>query len=170
MKSLARGAIAATMLGSSPLAAPAEDQPKPAISQPIPKRQWRGIVVHHSDSPEWTTVKDIDRWHRERTPPFDEIGYHYVITTDGKAHVGRSLNKHGAHAKGPRNETHIGICLIGKKTFTPQQKQTLGRLINSLMRQYPIEIVERHHEECPGAGIDVEQLDQTVKQYNEKRL
>lgn len=112
---------------------------------------WRGIVVHHSESPCWTTVADIDRWHRERG--FDEIGYNFVITCDGVIHPGRALTKVGAHAKG-RNADHIGICLIGTDNFTPSQHAALHTLLEQLTAQYTIRTIERHHDRCPGRGIN----------------
>ena len=113
-------------------------------------RDWKGVVIHHSTSPEWTTVEDIDRWHKERG--WDGIGYHYVIYPDGSIHEGRSIDKVGAHAKG-RNTTYIGVCLIGYDDFTPAQIKALKNLIKELGLK-----VERHHEECPGKGIDIELL------------
>lgn len=110
-------------------------------------RDWKGVVVHHSASPRWTTVEAIDRWHKERG--WDGIGYHYVIYPDGSIHEGRSLDKVGAHAKG-RNTTHIGICLVGYDSFTDEQVRSLDKLIIELSLP-----VERHHEKCPGNGIDI---------------
>ena len=114
--------------------------------------QWSGIVIHHSDS-DFGTVKDIDRWHKERG--WDGIGYHYVIYRDGSIHKGRDLGKIGAHAKG-RNQTYVGVCLIGKKSFTEAQKANLRHLCKELRLKYPILSIEHHHEECPGEGLEEE--------------
>ncbi len=113
-------------------------------------RDWRGIVVHHSASPDWTTVEGINRWHKERG--WHGIGYHYVIYTDGSVHEGRSTDKVGAHAKG-RNSTHIGICLVGYNEITDEQIKALKKLVKELGLP-----CERHHEECPGSGVDIESL------------
>ena len=117
-------------------------------------RDWSGIVIHHSASPSWTTAKHIDAWHRERG--FDEIGYHFVIRTDGEIQKGRSLNKHGAHALNPtpsRNRTHIGICLIGYESFSPRQYQSLAVLLRELSERFGQLRIEGHHEKCPGPGF-----------------
>ena len=114
------------------------------------ERDWKGIVVHHTASPAWTTVEKIDQWHKERG--WDGIGYHYVIYVDGSVHEGRSLSKVGAHAKG-RNATHIGIALVGYDSFTPAQITALEGLVDKLGLP-----AERHHKDCPGGGVDVEGL------------
>lgn len=114
--------------------------------------EWSGVVVHHTDSPSWTTVEDIDTWHKQKG--WDGIGYHYVIYPDGSINIGRSLDKTGAHALG-RNKTHIGIALVGYDEFSKEQKVSLARLVKEIGLP-----AERHHEQCPGRGIDIENLNQ----------
>ena len=91
------------------------------------------IVVHCSATPEGKhfTVEDIDRWHRQRG--WSGIGYHSVIYLDGTRHIGRPIERIGAHVAG-RNRTTIGICYIGgltvegrraKDTRTAAQKKGL---------------------------------------------
>ena len=111
---------------------------------------WQGIVIHHSAS-SFGTVEDIDRWHKERG--WDGIGYHFVIYRDGSIHKGRNINRIGAHALG-RNKDYIGVCLIGENAFTIPQKQNLGILLKSLAREYSIKSIQRHHELCPGKGLE----------------
>lgn len=119
------------------------------------------IIVHCSATPEGRadTVKDIDRWHKKRG--FTGIGYHYVIYLDGSLHLGRALEKQGAHCEG-QNKNSIGICYIGgltedgktsKDTRTDAQKETLRSLITELKLQYPNITVHGHKEfaarDCP---------------------
>lgn len=109
-------------------------------------------VIHHTASPDWTTVEDIDRWHRERG--FDQIGYHYVIYKDGSIHKGRSLSKKGAHARTgrPYSRNHyVGIALVGEDDFSEAQLESLNKLIQDL----GITHIDKHHEKCPGPGIDL---------------
>jgi len=120
---------------------------------------WTGIVIHHSDTLSGT-VESIRRYHIE-VKGWDDIGYHYVIYLDGSVNYGRLLNKVGAHAYG-RNRTHIGICLIGKQTFTNAQFLSVRTLCHQLLDRFPIKTIERHHEECPGTGINVEQIEKDV--------
>lgn len=104
------------------------------------------IIIHCADTPNGrpTTVEDIDQWHGERTPPFvrSEIarsacnphlahcGYHYVIYTDGSIHQGRAEDEIGAHCQG-ENQISIGVCMIGKDQFTPEQWTTLGLFVSA---------------------------------------
>lgn len=107
-------------------------------------------VIHHTASPCWTTVQDIDRWHKERG--WDGIGYHFVIKCDGTIEKGRSLHKQGAHAKGRNNR--LGIVLVGYDEFTNSQIVSLKKLLSD----FGVLDIERHHKECPGEGLDVETL------------
>lgn len=125
-------------------------------------RNWKGIVVHHSGSI-YDNLEKIDAYHKSKG--WDGCGYHFVIEKDGQVKIGRSLNKVGAHAKtcGPnRNRTHIGICLTGDNIFTFKQSLALGQLCAKLIREHSIVSIERHHEECPGPGINVEKLEQEI--------
>ena len=44
----------------------------------------------------------------------------------------------GSHAKG-HNSNSIGICLGGKTSFSPEQYQSLKRLIKAFKEQYKID-------------------------------
>lgn len=125
------------------------------------------IIIHCSATPEGrnVTVKDIDRWHRNRG--FDKIGYHHVIYLDGSIHTGRAEEIIGAHTAG-HNASSIGICYIGgvdtsmkpKDTRTPQQKTSLRNLIKDLQKKYPGATVHGHNEfsakACPSFNVKTE--------------
>lgn len=99
-------------------------------------RYFNDIIIHCSATPAGKEyhASDIDQWHREQG--MEEIGYHYVIALDGTIEQGRSLDKIGAHCR-RHNQDSVGICYIGgldadgnpADTRTPQQKQSLARLI-----------------------------------------
>lgn len=123
------------------------------------------IILHCSATPEGKdfTVKDIDRWHRQRG--FRCIGYHFVIYRDGSIHKGRPIEQVGAHCKG-YNATSIGICYIGgvaadgktpKDTRTPQQRLAIRKLVAELHTDYPSAGVHGHYEfankACPSFKI-----------------
>ena len=111
------------------------------------------IIIHCSATVEGKdfSVKDIDRWHRERG--FKMVGYHYVIRLDGTIEQGRPLEMIGAHCTG-HNAHSIGICYIGgldrsgnpKDTRTQVQKDVLWRLVKSLQKRFPSATVHGHRE------------------------
>lgn len=111
------------------------------------------IIIHCSATKEGQsfTVADIDQWHRARG--FAGIGYHYVIYLDGSVHEGRPLSQPGAHCKG-HNAHSIGVCYIGgldaagrpHDTRTPEQRQVLLRLLETLKRQFPNATIHGHSE------------------------
>lgn len=114
------------------------------------------IILHCSDSL-WGCANEIDKWHKERG--WSGIGYHFIILNgrirpsfyldmlNGSIEVGRyfdgddwiSRNEVGAHALGYNNNS-IGICLIGIKSFTFAQLESLDRLCVQLMDEYKIPI------------------------------
>ena len=103
------------------------------------------IIVHCSDSA-YGDADLINRWHKQRG--WRGIGYHRVILNgylsrtasynveyDGLVQLGRGLDEVGAHCRG-ENQNSIGICLIGRRLFTPSQllialPNLLGMLINT---------------------------------------
>lgn len=80
-----------------------------------------GIVIHCSaskPSQDWG-AQEIDRMHRAQG--YLCIGYHLVIRRDGTIEQGRPLKAVGSHCRdGGRNNTHIGVCLIGGVSEKPQ--------------------------------------------------
>lgn len=133
------------------------------------------IIIHCSATPEGKdfTVKDIDRWHRERG--FDCVGYHFVVLRNGKIEEGRPIEKIGAHTKGHNTET-IGICYIGgvtedgktaKDTRTSEQKTALESLCKRLATNYPsISKISGHNEyavkACPSFDVQADLLGELV--------
>jgi len=109
-------------------------------------------VIHHTAGSKATdrdlTFEEVDKYHKEKG--WDGIGYHFLIRKDGWICKGREITEEGAHAKG-RNH-YIGIALTGYDVFTKEQIASLNILIMGL----GIQDIERHHEECPGKGLDVE--------------
>lgn len=122
------------------------------------------------------TAQDIDRWHQQRgfkrdqvrigaswaiddSYPLRHIGYHFIITVDGKIQKGRRLEENGAHVQG-HNAKSIGICLIGTDQFTPNQWQSLKALVQKLQNDYGgIKSVVGHRDLSPDKNGDG-QIDQ----------
>ncbi|QIA64452.1 lysozyme [Vibrio astriarenae] len=103
------------------------------------------ITIHSSATPPTMniTARDIRQWHKARG--WSDIGYHWIITRDGKLEAGRPMTKAGAHVKG-HNTNNIGICLVGgtspsgkpENNFTNPQWQTLQSSITLLSTIYNI--------------------------------
>ena len=128
----------------------------------IPKE----IIIHHSaSSRDKTTIKDIDSWHKLRWPNFQGslgywVGYHFVITGDGKITQTRRANEIGAHCI--PNEGKVGICLTGNfevETPNPEQMTTLQALIDRFKKEYNLtdKNLYYHKEKsttaCPGKNL-----------------
>ena len=117
------------------------------------------IVIHHSASPLSTTREDIAAWHRAKG--WRDIGYHFVIESDGRVVPGRPLEEVGAHARG-HNASSIGICAVGDNTkldqrWTVAQVAALCSLVDTMSTQFPGALVRGHRDvmnpgytECPG--------------------
>ena len=108
-------------------------------------------------------ISTIDEWHRKRG--FDQIGYHYVISLDGKIEAGRPVNIMGAHVGGGGNRASIGIAYIGgvdanlkaKDTRTEAQKVALIKIIKILKNIYPEASIHGHRDyskDKDGDGVE----------------
>lgn len=111
------------------------------------------IIVHCTATPEGreVSVKEIDRWHRERG--FKCIGYHYVIGLDGKVSEGRPIEEIGAHCTG-QNSHSVGVCYVGgidrfglpADTRTLQQCVAMRELLTSLKERFPKAMIYGHRD------------------------
>lgn len=108
------------------------------------KRRIDYIVIHCAATPEGKnfTARDIDSWHKKIG--WSGIGYNYVIKLDGTLELGRDVDLIPAHIKG-FNGNSIGVVYVGgidtlgkpKDTRTPQQKETIIKLLKDLRKLYP---------------------------------
>lgn len=108
-------------------------------------------------------IEDIRRWHVEDRG-WSDVGYHYVIPTNGDVQEGRPLERAGAHVRG-HNKHSIGICLVGgvneqwaaEANFTGEQWRSLARLVGKLKLKFPNATVHGHNEfsnkACPSFGV-----------------
>ena len=129
------------------------------------------IVVHQTGAPSGT-LESIRRYHREQLG-WSDIGYHYLITRDGKVHKGRLNSQIGAHCKGD-NATSIGICCVGAGDALPIGSgymtqaiwDSLFALVQRLAGAYnvPVHCVVGHRERpsgieqgktCPGFDVAI---------------
>ena len=93
-----------------------------------PNRKVDRIFLHctASDSTSYNTVASIRRDHTSPPRNWNDIGYHFLITKDGKIHTGRNIEKSPAAQRG-HNQRSIAICLAGlkKEKFTQAQYDAL---------------------------------------------
>jgi len=115
------------------------------------------MIIHHSASPiEWTTVEDINRWHRQRgftkSSLGYHVGYHYVIEKDESIQC-RKIKENGHHTIGHNEQ--IGICLTGNFEHDKPTIYQIAQLIK-LVRKYKGDI--KGHKDytstkCPGKNL-----------------
>lgn len=127
-------------------------------------RQIKEIILHCTATQEGREVHvaDVDRWHKQQG--WECIGYHYLITLDGKIEKGRPEWKIGAHCKG-HNNVSIGIAYVGgvdyqgkpKDTRTDAQKRALVQLLREVRDRYPKATIHGHNEfatkACPSFNV-----------------
>ena len=112
------------------------------------------IIIHCTATPEGKdyTVDTIRQWHRQRG--FSDVGYHYIIHSNGQIDDGRDVNVAGAHCSG-HNSHSIGIAYIGgmtadnksaKDTRTDEQRTAIKRLLRALRSIYPKAKIHGHRD------------------------
>ena len=69
-------------------------------------------VLHHFHH-ETATVQDVHRWHQNRNPLWNGIGYSVVVYKNGEIWLGRGLDMIGAHTVN-YNSRSIGIGFQGR--------------------------------------------------------
>ena len=121
--------------------------------------QVSNLIVHHSASPrDTTTVEKIREWHKARG--FEDVGYHWVIESNGEIRQGRLPTVKGAHCKG-RNFDSWGVCVVGDNTkpleaWNLSQEDALLSVIRAVRVMVPGIQIFGHREvqgastECPG--------------------
>jgi len=123
------------------------------------------ITLHHTAEiagmatrPSAELVKGIQDFHRNKRG-WADIGYHWVIGTDGNLYEGRALDAQGAHAGAGHNGHNLGISVIGDFTKvlpSARQLRTTGLFLRAQLRTYdiPIEHLYGHRDfkatACPG--------------------
>lgn len=138
-------------------------------------RPWQGIITHHSATPDGETFSwgPIRRYHMSLG--WRDIGYHFgveLIRDEGNYEilVGRDINMDGAHTRG-KNDTHIGVCLVGNYDAIPplpEQLEKLRQLYRWLMEIYsiPKDMIEPHrlhaNKTCPGTMFDHDAFVQSI--------
>ena len=144
-------------------------------SASAPGRQWKYIVLHHSDTVRGSAAS-FDKYHRQHNG-WHSLGYHFVIGNgdgagNGQVEAGPRWVRQetGAHAGVLEyNEKGIGVCLVGNfqnTRPTAQQMEATARLVGFLMKTYriPASNVIGHNAakngrtSCPGRYFSVAQV------------
>lgn len=129
------------------------------------------LIIHHTASPrDKTTLQNVNAWHYVRWPKFKSslgfyIGYHFLITANGKISQIRRENETGAHCLANNmNSKSIGICLTGNfsiETPTTKQGDSLAILLDNLKKKYDIPNknilghcqIANAKTQCPGKNL-----------------
>lgn len=110
------------------------------------------IILHCTATRGDVSASTVRSWHLDRG--WRDIGYHFLVRTDGRIEAGRPLTEVGAHVKG-MNRGSVGIAYAGgldedgtpRDTRTDAQRASLVMLSMSLMITVPeIESVHGHNE------------------------
>ena len=134
----------------------------------------RYLVVHHSVTPNTTRASTIRRYHVTPKPVgngWSDVGYHWLIESDGTIRTGRPRHVAGAHCP-PHNRRSWGVCVIGDNTkpgreWTLAQREALCRLVDAVRLIRPEIEVVGHFEVgstktvCP--GLDSETLHSIIE-------
>lgn len=122
------------------------------------------IILHCTATPEGRHV-DVDtirNWHKMRG--WSDVGYHFIIYIDGSVHVGRAVEKTGAHVSG-HNATTIGVVYVGgtdaagnaKDTMNAAQETAFVNLVKHLRDEYGPLTLHGHNEyaakACPSFKV-----------------
>lgn len=140
---------------------------------PLPptKRAINEIIIHCTATPEGraVTVDTIRGWHKDQG--WKDIGYHWVVLTDGTVAPGRPESEIGSHVAGHNTGT-LGVVYVGgvaadgktpKDTRTPAQKAALLAHVKALIARYPtIKKVTGHNQyaakACPSFDVRKDEL------------
>ena len=137
------------------------------------------VTIHHTAMPDdelpdlggssIVRLQKILLWHKHHQN-WADIGYHYVIDSEGKVWEGRNIKYQGAHAGNEDFDIgNIGVVLIGNfedHELPEKQKQAMVDFVHFLKEKYKIQsnnVFSHEHfkgTKCPGKFVVpiVEQL------------
>lgn len=94
----------------------------------------RFVLVHFTGE-DLLTYEQIKQSHLEEGEP--EIGYHFIITAQGNALMGRHVSMTGFHHP-EMDDFSIGVCVIGSRDeMSDEQTIALTLLLEKLKTDYP---------------------------------
>ena len=115
------------------------------------------LVIHCADTPNEreVTAEEIHHWHLANG--WDGIGYNAVIRRSGLVEMGRPNYWPGSHVRGHNSES-LGVCLVGRDSFTDSQWDSLFELISDWKAKYPDAEIVGHcdldsRKTCPNFDV-----------------
>jgi hypothetical protein len=133
--------------------------------------QIQRVTVHHTHSE--YTARSLQQRHQTQADPKADIGYHFLIDSEGQIYEGRPLGIIGSHSE-KDNRGNIGIALSGdfqEQPPTRAQTETLRKLVMALRcpcsdwdgvwthrsrKQLQFPDAPEHHTLCPGDVLAAE--------------
>lgn len=115
-------------------------------------RQIKYIAVHCTATPQTTTVESIKQYWKTQLG-WKMPGYHFIVKADGQVVNLLPIEQVSNGVKG-FNSVTINVCYIGgidnnKKPTdnrTPQQKQSLLKVLKELKQKFPKAIIQGHSQ------------------------
>src|SRR5690606_765301 len=116
-----------------------------------------GVAIHHSAGPTTQTVRSIQD-HQMDHNGWQDIGYNWLVTQDGRVWEGRAGGwlAVGAHAAN-QNTAWIGICWIGNSGSTAPSAAALASirwLVDEARRLAGRRLDVRGHGQVPGQATE----------------
>jgi len=104
-------------------------------SQNLKTREDTRFVLVHFTGEDSSTYDDIKQSHLQEGEP--EIGFHFIVTAEGKTLMGRHVSKVGSH-HAELDDISIGVCVIGnREEMSDEQSIALTLLLENLKSEYP---------------------------------
>lgn len=111
-------------------------------------RQIKYIAVHCTATPQTTSVENIQNYWKTQLG-WKMPGYHFIIKANGEVVNLLPIEQVSNGVRG-YNSVSIHVCYIGgaggKDTRTPQQKESLKRLLKELKTQFKTAIIQGHRD------------------------
>ncbi|AKK74445.1 N-acetylmuramoyl-L-alanine amidase [Chryseobacterium gallinarum] len=115
-------------------------------------RKIQYIAVHCSATSQTATVSAIQNYWKKELG-WKMPGYHYIIKADGEIVNLLPIDQVSNGVKG-YNSVSINICYIGgidgngkpKDTRTPEQKESLLKILKTLKKEFPKAIIQGHRD------------------------
>ena len=123
-----------------------------------PKRPVTRVFIHctASSRPEHDNVETVRMWHKDRG--WADIGYHFMIHSNGGISAGRDIEKTPAAQKGHNTGT-IAITLHGGQygvdDFSLAQRKALVKFCDAIDDAYGSDITFHGHEEVANRACPV---------------